>query len=82
MELTIYQCYNYGADCSEYDNRVMVYFNRTWTMTSIRRISLTVLWRLMITPVSGSSSCKVKLCTDRLVKEHKLICVDGTDYRK
>ena len=28
--------------------------NRTWTMTSIRRISLTVLWMLMIMPVNVS----------------------------
>jgi len=26
MELTIYQCDNCGADCSEYEKRVMVYF--------------------------------------------------------
>ena len=26
MKLTIYQCDKCGADCSEYDNRVTVYF--------------------------------------------------------
>ena len=26
MELTIYQCDKCGADCSEYEKRVMVYF--------------------------------------------------------
>ena len=26
MELTIYQCDNCGADCSEYEKRVIVFF--------------------------------------------------------
>ena len=26
MKLTIYQCDKCGADCSEYENRVMIYF--------------------------------------------------------